>query len=260
LGLNQVLTAARNATAVRGAGFVENSNQRVVLRTIGQAFSPAQIGEVIVAHHEGRSVRIKDVADVVEAPEPKFGDAQFNGVSGVVVLVFSQYGANTLDVTRAVERELAEMQQVFATEQIQVNPSLFRPAKFIELSLHNLNFALLLGGVLVLVVLFGFLLDWRTALISFACTTTIILPRGKNNCRCTFASIPLSLLAAVVVLDRWGMSLNTLTLGGFAIAIGVVVDDAIIDVENILRVLRENRLQSSSSLFFRNTHPTKECR
>ena len=231
LGLNEVLTAARNATAVRGAGFVENANQRVVLRTIGQAFSPAQIGEVIVAHHEGRSVRLKDVADVVEAPEPKFGDAQFNGISGVVVLVFSQYGANTLDVTRAVERELAEMQPVFATEQIQVNPSLFRPAKFIELSLHNLNFALLLGGVLVLVVLFGFLLDWRTALISFA-------------------SIPLSLLAAVVVLDRWGVSLNTLTLGGFAIAIGVVVDDAIIDVENILRRLRENRsLPAPRSVF-----------
>ena len=231
LGLNEVLTAAQNATAVRGAGFVENVNQRVVLRTIGQAFSPAQIGEVIVAHHEGRSVRIKDVADVVEAPEPKFGDAQFNGVSGVVVLVFSQYGANTLDVTRAVERELAEMQPVFATEQIQVNPSLFRPAKFIELSLHNLNFALMLGGVLVLVVLFGFLLDWRTALISFA-------------------SIPLSLLAAVIVLDRWGVSLNTLTLGGFAIAIGVVVDDAIIDVENILRRLRENRsLAAPRSVF-----------
>lgn len=231
LGLNEVLTAARNATAVRGAGFVENVNQRVVLRTIGQALGPAQIGEVIVAHHEGRSVRINDVADVIEAPEPKFGDAQFNGVSGVVVLVFSQYGAKTLDVTRAVERELAEMQPVFATEHIKVTPSLFRPAKFIELSLHNLNFALLLGGVLVLVVLFSFLLDWRTALISFA-------------------SIPLSLLAAVIVLDRWGVSLNTLTLGGFAIAIGVVVDDAIIDVENILRRLRENRLLAAPRSVF----------
>ena len=231
LGLNDVLTAARNATAVRGAGFVENANQRVVLRTIGQAFSPAQLGEVVVAHHEGRSVRLKDVADVVEAPEPKFGDAQFNGVSGVVVLVFSQYGTNTLDVTRAVESELAEMQSVFATGKIAVNPSLFRPAKFIELSLHNLSFALILGGALVLVVLFVFLLDWRTSLISFA-------------------SIPLSLLAAVLVLNRCGVSLNTLTLGGFAIAIGVVVDDAIIDVENILRRLRENRpLASPRSVF-----------
>jgi len=231
LGLNDVLTAARKATVVRGAGFVENANQRVVLRTIGQAFNPAQLGEVVVAHHEGRSVRLKDVADVVEAPAPKFGDAQFNGVSGVVMLVFSQYGANTLDVTRAVERELVEMQPVFAAERIQVNPSLFRPAKFIELSLHKLNVALLLGGVLVLVVLFGFLLNWRTALISFA-------------------SIPLSLLAAVVVLDRLGVSLNTLTLGGFAIAIGVVVDDAIIDVENILRRLRENRsLAAPRSVF-----------
>ena len=221
LGLNDVLNAARGATAVRGAGFVENSNQRIMLRTVGQAFTPEQLGEVVVSHHEGRSVRLKNVADVVEAPEPKFGDAQFNGASAVIMLVFSQYGANTLDVTRAVQRELAEMQPLFATERIEVNPALFRPAKFIELSLHNLKVALLLGGGLVLVVLFGFLLDWRTALISFI-------------------SIPISLLAAVVVLDRWDVNLNTLTLGGFAIAIGVVVDDAIIDVENILRRLREN--------------------
>src|SRR5205085_502848 len=129
-------------------------------------------------------------------------------------------------VTRAAEDALAEMAPLFSTDQITVYPRLFRPANFIQTSLHNVNQSLLIGGILVAVILFFFLLDWRTAFISFA-------------------SIPLSLLAAVIVLDRYGVSLNTLTLGGFAIAIGVVVDDAITDVENILRRVRENltRLQ-----------------
>src|SRR5213080_2377062 len=113
------------------------------------------------------------------------------------------------------------MAPAFASEKITVHPRLFRPANFIETSIQNVNQSLIIGGILVAVVLFFFLLDWRTAFISFA-------------------SIPLSLLAAVIVLDRYGVSLNTLTLGGFAIAIGVVVDDAIIDVENILRRVREN--------------------
>src|SRR5258707_10549063 len=113
------------------------------------------------------------------------------------------------------------MGPAFASEKITLRPALFRPANFIETSIRNVNESLLIGGALVAVVLFFFLLDWRTAFISFS-------------------SIPLSLLAAVIVLDHYGISLNTLTLGGFAIAIGVVVDDAIIDVENILRRVREH--------------------
>jgi len=143
------------------------------------------------------------------------------GERGVVVQVFSQYGANTMEVTRAVEGALAELAPAFASESITVQGRLFRAANFIETSIENVNESLMLGGLLVAVVLFLFLLDWRTAFISFT-------------------SIPLSLLAAVVVLDRCGVSLNTLTLGGLAIAIGVVVDDAIIDVENILRRARQN--------------------
>lgn len=185
----------------------------------------------MLAHHDGVSVRLKDVADVIEAPEPKLGDAQIMGERGVILLPSSQYTANTMDVTLAVERALEEMKPLFASEKITVHPRLFRPANFIETSLHNINVSLLIGGVLVVVVLFLFLLDLRTAFISFA-------------------SIPLSLLAAVIVLDRFGVTLNTLTLGGFAIAIGVVVDDAIIDVENILRRLRENQtLPQPRSLF-----------
>jgi len=221
LSLDEVLTAAQQATGVRGGGYVDTANQRVVIHTVGQALTLQQLGEVVLVPHTGLSVRLKDVADVRYAPAPKFGDAQINGQSGVVLLAYAQYQANTLEVTHALDAALAQMKPALAAEQMQLNARLFRPANFIEDSLHNVNFSLLIGGALVAGVLFLFLLDWRIAFISFI-------------------SIPLSLLAAMIVLDWSGVSLNTITLGGFAIAIGVVVDDAIIDVENILRRLREN--------------------
>ena len=221
LSLEQVLTAAQRATGVRGAGYMDTSNQRVVIRTIGQALTPRQLGEVVLSAHRGLSVRLKDVAEIREAPAPKYGDAQVNGEAGVVLLAYSQYQGNTMVVTRALEKALEQMKPALAAEKIGLNARLFRPANFIETSLQNINHSLLIGGALVAVVLFLFLLDWRTAFISFV-------------------SIPLSLLAAVIVLNWCDVSINTITLGGFAIAIGVVVDDAIIDVENILRRLREN--------------------
>ena len=232
LSLDQVLAAARQATGVRGAGYLDTPNQRVVINTTGQAMTPQQLGEVVLVARAGLSVRLKDVADVNEAPAPKFGDAQVNGRSGVVLLAYAQYQANTMVVTRAVEAALQQMKPALAAEGIALNPGLFRPANFIDASLGNVDHSLLLGGLLVGVVLFLFLLDLRTAFISFV-------------------SIPLSLLAAVIVLDWRGVSINTITLGGFAIAIGVVVDDAIIDVENILRRLRENSLLEKPRSVFR---------
>ena len=232
LSLDQVLTAAQKATGVRGAGFVETSNQRIVIRTIGQALTPQQLGETVLTPHQGLSVRLKDVADLREAAAPKFGDAQMNGRAGIALLVSSQYQENTMDVTRALERALEQMKPALAAEKIDLNARLFRPANFIENSLQNINYSLLIGGALVAGVLFLFLLDWRTAFISFV-------------------SIPLSLLAAVIVLNWCGVSINTITLGGFAIAIGVVVDDAIIDVENILRRLRQNSMLAQPRPLFR---------
>jgi CzcA family heavy metal efflux pump len=222
LSIDDVLAAARKSTGVRGAGFVENKNQRIVLRTDGQSLTPEQLGETIIAHTNGQSVRLKDVAEVASGAEPKLGDSQINGQDGVVMLAYSQYGANTMEVTKAVEAALEEMKPAMAAEKITFHPRLFRPATFIENSLRNIDHSLLWGGVLVVVVLFLFLLDLRTAFISFV-------------------SIPLSLLAAVIALNHFGITINTITLGGFAIAIGVVVDDGIIDVENILRRLRENQ-------------------
>ncbi len=222
LGLADVTQAARDATGVRGAGFVENENQRIPLQSEGQAFTAAALGEALVAWRGGIPLRLSDVAEVAEAPAPRIGGATIQGEPGVVVVVSSQYSANTLEVTRAIEEALGEMGPKLSAEGIDLQPRLFRPASFIETAIRNVNGALLLGGALVAAVLLLFLFDLRTALISLT-------------------AIPLSLLVAILVLHCAGATLNTLTLGGLAIAIGEVVDDAIVDVENIHRRLRENR-------------------
>jgi len=231
LTVDEVLASARNATGIRGAGFIENDNQRITLRTRGQSVSPETLGEAVLTHHNGFSVRLKDVASVVEGAQPKLGDGLVNGKPGVVMMVHSQFGANTLDVTRRVEAALEEMKPLLAAQRITLRPALFRPANFIEASIQNIDKSLLIGGVLVILVLFAFLANLRSAFIAFI-------------------TIPLSLLAAVIVLNAMGASLNTITLGGFAISIGVVVDDAIIGLENVWRRLRESReRQDSRSIF-----------
>jgi CzcA family heavy metal efflux pump len=233
LAVSEVIAAAREATGVFGAGFIETDTQRIALKTEGQALTAEEVGEVMVGHSRGASVRLRDVARVVDGPEPKLGDAAVNGEPGVLLQVWSQYGTNTKDVTEAVEEALRELRPVLEGADVQVaDPPLFRPASFIDLSIHNINVSLLIGGVLVAVVLTLFLFNLRTAFISLT-------------------AIPLSLLIAVIILDHFGVTLNTLTLGGFAIAIGEVVDDAIIDVENIFRRLRENREAGSPRSAFR---------
>ncbi|HEY0548753.1 MAG TPA: efflux RND transporter permease subunit [Verrucomicrobiae bacterium] len=223
LALTDVLNAARVSTGVSGAGFIETKNQRVILQTEGQSLTAQALGKVILlAGTNGAVIRLQDVARVVEGAEPKFGDTLVQGKPGVLMTMSSQYGANTMDVTRGLEAALAEMKPVFEKQGITLYPPMHRPATFIEVALKHIRSSLLLGGVLVAVVLFLFLGHFRTAFISLT-------------------AIPLSLLTAIVLMDKFNISLNTITLGGLAIAIGEVVDDAIIDVENIFRRLRENQ-------------------
>jgi CzcA family heavy metal efflux pump len=229
LSLSDVLAVARVSTGVIGAGFVESSNQRITLQTEGQALTPEILGEVVVAHTNGFSVRLKDVAKVIEGAEPKFGDTRIMGRWGVLMTMSSQYGANTMEVTKSLEAALAEMKPTLDKADIRIYPRLHRPATFIELSLRNMSHSLALGGILVAVVLFVMLGSVRTAFISLT-------------------AIPLSLLTAVIVLQQLGITLNTITLGGLAIALGEVVDDSIIDVENIFRRLREHKVQGEVNL------------
>jgi CzcA family heavy metal efflux pump len=234
LALSDVLNAARGATGVVGAGFVENANQRILIQAEGQTVTAEALGEVVVAQSLGQSVRLKDVAVVAEAGAPKFGDTLIMGLPGVFLSMGSQYGANTMDVTLAVEAALKEMQPLFDREQVKIYPRLHRPATFIENSLHNIDHSLYLGAAMVAVVLFLFLGHFRTAFISLT-------------------AIPLSLLTAIIILDKLGVTLNTITIGGLAISIGAVVDDAIIDVENIFRRLRENQAKGRPHSAFKVT-------
>ncbi len=167
------------------------------------------------------AVRLRDVATISEQPAQRFGDALIQGRTGVLLSVSSLYGANTLTTTREVESTLAQLIPSLKAQGIAIYPALHQPASFIERAIGNLGRSLAIGAVLILVVLYAFLRDWRSALISFI-------------------SIPLSLLAAIAVLDHFNYTLNTMTLSGFVVALGVLVDDAVVSIENILRRLRDN--------------------
>lgn len=220
--LSDVVAAASRSTGIFGAGFIDTPNQRIVLRSEGQSLDAEALGRVVVGMAATSPVRLRDVASVEESAAPRYGDAIIQGRPGVLLTISSQYGSNTLEVTHGLERALDELAPLFAERSVELFPRLHRPASFIDHALHNLRFSLLLGAGLVIAVLFPFLGHFRTTLISIT-------------------AIPLSLLGAVLVLERLGITLNTMTLGGLAIAVGEVVDDAIIDIENIVRRLRENR-------------------
>ncbi len=224
LGMDEVLAAAQRATGMRGSGFVENANQRISLQLAGLPDAAETLQQVVLVRKDGVNLTLGDVATVVDAPRPSIGAAAIGGEPAIVMMVIGQYGANTLGVSRRVESVLEEFRQILGKQGIRLNPRLFRPADYIERSIQSLGGHLLVGGLLVIVVLYLFLFDVRSAFISAL-------------------AIPLSLLGAVVGMLAFGFNLNIMVLGGLAIALGEVVDDAIIDTENIFRRLRENALK-----------------
>ncbi|MFM9836567.1 MAG: efflux RND transporter permease subunit [Methylophilaceae bacterium] len=223
LSLAQVAEAANKATGVRGAGYIENNNQRLVINSEGQTLTPQQLANTLLQSHNGQVIKMGDIGKVVDAAAPAISGANINGKEGIYLSVQGQLGGNTHGVTLALEKALSELQPSLDAEKITLYPTLFRPANFIETAIKGVRSDILIGSVLVIIVLFLFLFNARTAFIS----TT---------------AIPLSLLTAVVVMSYLGVSLNIMVLGGLAIALGEVVDDAIIDTENIFRRLRENRM------------------
>lgn len=230
LSLDDVLKATQTSTALSGGGFIDTAEQRILVEPKAQAASVADIAATPLAATAtpGAVVHIGDVAEVVEAAAPDFGDAVVMGQPGVLISMSSQYGANTLKVTRDVEAALAEMAPAMTSQGITMSANLHRPANFIETALAGIMDDLLIGAVLIAIILFAFMRNVKTVLISFV-------------------SIPLSLLATVMVMDRMGLSINTMTLGGLAVALGVVVDDAVIDVENIVHRLRERKEGASAA-------------
>jgi CzcA family heavy metal efflux pump len=227
LGYEDVFDAVRRATGVAGAGFIDTPTQRVQIEPHGQALTTKDVEAGQIQIVGSAPVRISDVADVVDAPAPAFGDALVMGQPGVVIRVLGRYGADTLDVTRAVEGALRSLTPALQAQGVVVRADLDRPADFIATSVREILWELAFGVGLVTLLLVLFLRDWRGALICML-------------------SIPLSLLAAVMVLKLLGLSVNTMTLGGLAVALGLIVDDAVIEVENVLSRLRNAEVQHAS--------------
>ncbi len=208
-------------------GYIQTPNQRLGIRHVLAISSPEDLGQVPISNRrrpDGAALRLSDVSDVVWDTWPLFGDAVINDGPGLMLVVEKFPWANTLDVTHGVEEALDELRPGLAG--IDMDPTIFRPADFIQVALDNLTRALIIGCILVMGVIAAFLFQWRTALISMV-------------------AIPLSLMAGALVLYLAGAIINTMILAGFVIAIGVVVDDAIIDVENIVRRLRLARAAGS---------------
>ena len=205
-------------------GFVDTPNQRLVIRHIPPVVGVEDLSHVTVPGRDGQLFPLTDVVELVNTHQPLIGEAVINDGPGVMLIVEKFPWANTLDVTRGVEDALEQLSR--DSRGSRSITTIFRPASFIELAMHNLSNALILGSVLVFVILILFLFEWRTALISLV-------------------AIPLSLMAAAMVLWVRDVTINTMVLAGFVISVGVVVDDAIIDVENITRRLRQARLEGS---------------
>ena len=223
LTMNDVVAATQRATGVTGAGYVQNNNQRIIINTEGQTTHIDTLAKATLLHKNGHTITLRDIGKVVEGAAPSISAAAINGEEGIYLSVQGQLGANTHAVTLAIERALKALKPTLTNANVTLHEGLFRPANFIETAIDGVRTDILIGSILVITILFLFLFNARTAFISAT-------------------AIPLSLLSAIVILSYFEIGLNIMVLGGLAIALGEVVDDAIIDTENIFRRLRENRL------------------
>lgn len=221
LSIDAIDEALRQSNQNSTGGFFDRYGSEVLIRNIGRAQSLDDLKNTVVANKDGLPVLLSDVAEVKFGAAVKRGDAGINGKPAVILTVEKQPGASTIELTEAVEKAVAELQASMPAD-VKLNPDIFQQKGFIVNALTNVEVALRDGFILVVIVLFLFLLNFRTTAI-------------------TLTAIPLSLVITAIVFKFFGISINTLTLGGLAIAIGELVDDAIVDVENVFRRLRENR-------------------
>jgi CzcA family heavy metal efflux pump len=224
-----VLQFAEAFTVGQG-GFVESNGQRMNIRHIQPIQTAEDLSTVPIERQDGRVIRLGDLGNVIEAHMPLWGDASINQRPGLMLIVQKLPRANTLAVTHGVEKAVDEMKP--GMQGIQFDTDLFRPATFVDMAIENLLTAMLLGVLLVILILAAFLFEWRTAFISLL-------------------AIPLSLVGALLILELFDTVINVMILAGLVVSIGVVVDDAIIDVENIVRRLRQAREEGREVSTFR---------
>ncbi len=228
--LDAVTRAAGDAAVLESGGFVDTPNHRLAVRHVSPILTEDDLARTVVDFKGGAPVRLGDVATIRIDSGAPIGDAIINDRPGLLLIVEKQPQANTLELTRKVEAVIDLLKP--GLKDVEIDPTIFRPATFIERAIDNLTHALLIGCGLVVVILLTFLYDWRTALISLT-------------------AIPLSLTAALLLISYTGATINTMVLAGLVIALGEVVDDAIIDVENIARRLALNRQTATPHSAFR---------
>lgn len=227
ISLNGLMDVARESSAGISGGFLNHSGKAYTIRGFGRASGIEEIGQSVVSQTEnGLPILLRDVAELSEKPAPRIGDASINAEPGIVLVISKQPDANTIELTRQIEERLNELAGSLP-DDVVVHSDLFQQAEFINVAIGNVTQALLISGFLVVLILFIFLNNWRATVISLV-------------------AIPMSVILSLLVLWYGGFTFNTMTLGGIAIAIGVLVDDAIVFVENVFRRLQENNVQDES--------------
>ncbi len=219
--IEEVSKALEKSNSNSTGGFVDAQSQEYLVRNLGRFYSVDELKQTVVAYRNNTSIKVGDVADVEFGARIKRGDAGANGKPAVIMSIQKQPGTSTLELTQKVDDALKEL-QASLPEDVEINANLFRQANFISTSISNVVEALRDGSILVVIVLFLFLLNFRTTFI-------------------TLTAIPLSFVITFLIFWAFGVTINTMTLGGLAVAIGELVDDAIVGVENVFRRLRENR-------------------
>lgn len=220
LTVDQVTDAVGKSNANASGGFLERPNEEFLIRGRARVYSTEDLADSVVGVRDGTPILLKNISTVQEGPALKRGDGSFNGQPAVVATIQKQPNANTLELTRQIEDTLAGLKATLPAD-VTIDTKAFQQADFINRAIGNVNRSLIEGGVMVTIVLFLFLWNFRTTFISLT-------------------AIPLSLVTAILVMSYFGITVNTMTLGGLAIAIGALVDDAIIDVENVFRRLKQN--------------------
>ncbi|MCE7056236.1 efflux RND transporter permease subunit [Algoriphagus sp. AGSA1] len=218
--LGELLEKVRESNRNAPGGVLNEFGNQYIIKGSGRAYAVEDLEEAVLKQVNGQSIKIKDVATVQIGAADKIGDGSLNASSAVILTVSKQPDVNTLELTESLDEAIADLQHTLPAG-VEIKSEIFRQSNFIDASISNLNRTLLEGAFFVVLVLFIFLMNWRTTVISLV-------------------AIPISLLVSVIVLKLLGYTINTMSLGGMAIAIGALVDDAIIDVENVFKRLREN--------------------
>jgi CzcA family heavy metal efflux pump len=223
VSLNELLKASEEANMNAAGGFMSEYSNEYIVRGIGRTSDLKELGRSLIKTVNGFPVKIEDVAEIKIGSAIKIGDGSLRGEPAVIMTVMKQPGTNTLELTQKIDNALADLQKTLPADLV-INTKIFRQADFINASIGNIQKTLIEGSVFVILVLFLFLMNWRPTFISLV-------------------AIPVSLLTAILTLKWLGFTINTMSLGGMAIAIGALVDDAIIDVENVFKRLRQNAVK-----------------